>query len=221
MRQRSSCGARVIQGCLTRRGSLGPRRGMPRVRLLGLALAAVLAAAVAAQQPAANDEFQRHMRAGEALQNQDKYDDAIKEFRAALKLSPNNSMAHLWLARALGRTEEAEKAPAARAGVWAPPMAAWSGAGDLEIPLTLYCTGAAAFFIEAWRGESRRAAVLSGLLLGGGLWTKPTAGALALGMVLAVEPWVLDLPTPRLGLFNFEHMVAVRSDGAENLTPAS
>lgn len=71
-----------------------------------LLLVLVFACRVPAQQAAGNAEFQRHMQAGEAFQNQDKYEDAIKEFRAAVKLSPNNSMAHLWLARALGRKTE-------------------------------------------------------------------------------------------------------------------
>jgi hypothetical protein len=74
------------------------------------------------------------------------------------------------------------------AAVWAfyPHAAAWAGAGDLEITLTLYCTGAAAFFIAAWRSERAREAILSGALLSGALWTKPTGGALALGVMLAV-----------------------------------
>lgn len=72
-----------------------------------------------------------------------------------------------------------------------PHVVARYGAGDLEIPLTLYMTGAAAFFIEAWRDENGRVAVLSGLLLGGALWTKPTGGALALGVILAVAGWAV------------------------------
>ena len=74
------------------------------------------------------------------------------------------------------------------AAAWAlyPHVAAWSGAGDLEIVLTLYMTGAAAYFAEAWRTERARPAVVSGLLLAGALWTKPTGGALVLGVMLAV-----------------------------------
>ncbi len=74
------------------------------------------------------------------------------------------------------------------AAIWAfyPHMAAWAGAGDLEITLTLYMTGAAAFFIAAWRAVDARLAVISGLLLAGALWTKPTGGALALGVMLYV-----------------------------------
>ncbi|HEX3054134.1 MAG TPA: glycosyltransferase family 39 protein [Aggregatilineaceae bacterium] len=78
------------------------------------------------------------------------------------------------------------------AAVWAfyPHMLAWSGTGDLEIPVTIYVTGAAAYFVEAWRTGHKRAAMLSGVLLGGALWTKPTSGALALGIMLAVAVWL-------------------------------
>ena len=77
------------------------------------------------------------------------------------------------------------------ATIWAlyPHSAAWAGAGDLEAPLALYFTGASAFFIEAWRSGRAREAALSGVLLGGGLWTKPTAGAWALGVGLAIVAW--------------------------------
>ena len=79
------------------------------------------------------------------------------------------------------------------AAIWSfyPHFAAWYAAGDLEIPLTLYLTGAAAFFVEAWRSERIRLAVISGMLLGGALWTKPTAGALVLGVMLAVAAWAI------------------------------
>lgn len=63
-----------------------------------------LAPRMLAQQP--GDEFQRRLQAGRVLYERDRYDDAIKEFREAVKLQPNNSMAHLWLARALGRKTE-------------------------------------------------------------------------------------------------------------------
>ncbi|WP_119067967.1 ArnT family glycosyltransferase [Aggregatilinea lenta] len=79
------------------------------------------------------------------------------------------------------------------AAIWTfyPHVAAWNGSGDLEIPLTLYVTGASAFFVEAWRTERARFAVLSGLLLAGALWTKPTGGALAIGIALAVGVWAV------------------------------
>ncbi|MBN2304254.1 MAG: glycosyltransferase family 39 protein, partial [Anaerolineae bacterium] len=72
--------------------------------------------------------------------------------------------------------------------VWAfyPHWMAKGGSGDLELTLTVYTTGAAAFFIDAWFTERVRPAVISGLLLAGALWTKPTGGALALGVMLAV-----------------------------------
>ncbi len=75
-----------------------------------------------------------------------------------------------------------------------PHNAAWSQFGDLEVPVTLYFTGTAAFFILGWREQNRRYILLSGLLMGAALWTKPTAGALieSLGLaaiLLAVRWW--------------------------------
>jgi len=88
------------------------------------------------------------------------------------------------------------------AAVWAfyPHMIAWSGTGDLEIPVTLYVTGSAAYFVEAWRTHQRRSAILSGVLLGGALWTKPTSGALALGIMLAVAVWLARRDWSKLGI---------------------
>jgi 4-amino-4-deoxy-L-arabinose transferase-like glycosyltransferase len=83
------------------------------------------------------------------------------------------------------------------AAIWMlyPHNAAWSQFGDLEVPVTLYFTGTAAFFILGWREQNRRYTVLSGLLMGAALWTKPTAGALieSVGLamaVLAVRGWI-------------------------------
>ena len=63
-------------------------------------------------------------------------------------------------------------------------MGEWSRAGDLEIPLAFLFTLAAAFFLLAWTGRKprRRYALIAGLMLGIGLWTKPTMGAFLLGM---------------------------------------
>ncbi|HVO69174.1 MAG TPA: glycosyltransferase family 39 protein, partial [Aggregatilineaceae bacterium] len=108
---------------------------------------------------------------------------------AARVIVPGFNSAMILMAYVLGwRVFGKRRVGLLTAATWAfyPHVAAWSGAGDLEIPLALYMTGAAAFFIDAWRTEQARYAVLSGLLLGGALWTKPTAGALALGMMLAV-----------------------------------
>lgn len=62
----------------------------------------------------------------------------------------------------------------------------WSAAGDLEHPVALYFTGAVVFFIMAWRSHHWRYALISGLMFAGAAWTKPTAGAFALGVVLVV-----------------------------------
>ncbi|MEM7820558.1 MAG: glycosyltransferase family 39 protein, partial [Candidatus Aenigmatarchaeota archaeon] len=74
------------------------------------------------------------------------------------------------------------------AALWAlyPHVAAWSRFGDLEIPLTFLFTLASAFFLMAWTGRQprRRYALIAGLLLGAGLWTKPTMGAFVWGALL-------------------------------------
>ncbi|RMG82539.1 MAG: hypothetical protein D6712_14480, partial [Chloroflexi bacterium] len=78
------------------------------------------------------------------------------------------------------------------AGIWAlyPHVGHWAHIGDLEIPTTFLFTGAAAFFLMAWYESERRLrwhyGALAGLFLGGALWTKPTAGALVWGVMLAV-----------------------------------
>lgn len=113
---------------------------------------------------------------------------------AARAIIPWYNTALVLMAYTLGRLVfRSRRVGLLTATIWAlyPHSAAWAGAGDLEIPLTLYLTGASAFFIEAWRGERAREAVLSGVLLGGALWTKPTGGAWALGAMLAVAGWAL------------------------------
>ncbi len=77
--------------------------------------------------------------------------------------------------------------------LWAffPAHADWARFGDLEVPLTFYFTLAALFFLLAWRGRADqpgrwRYAAAAGLMLGGGMWTKPTAGALVWGIGLAL-----------------------------------
>ncbi|MCA9903723.1 MAG: glycosyltransferase family 39 protein, partial [Anaerolineae bacterium] len=65
----------------------------------------------------------------------------------------------------------------------------WSRMGDLEITLTNSFTLAAAFFTLAWmRSDTTRVrfAILAGLMLGIGLWTKPTMGAFIWGVALVV-----------------------------------
>ena len=74
------------------------------------------------------------------------------------------------------------------AAIWTlyPHVGEWARAGDLEILLAMLFTLAAAFFLLAWSGrEPRRSyALLSGLFLGVGLWTKPTMGAFVWGVGL-------------------------------------
>ncbi len=70
--------------------------------------------AAAAAAGGRNDDFEQHISTGKAFYDQGKNDDAIKEFKAAVRLQPNDSMAHLWLGRALGRkTEKANPVQAA------------------------------------------------------------------------------------------------------------
>ena len=77
------------------------------------------------------------------------------------------------------------------AALWSlhPYVAQWSIVGDLEIPLAFLFTLAAVFFLRAWRQDGdyagrRRDALLSGLILGIALYTKPTAGAFIWGVAL-------------------------------------
>ncbi|MFQ3535562.1 MAG: glycosyltransferase family 39 protein [Aggregatilineales bacterium] len=72
------------------------------------------------------------------------------------------------------------------AAIWSlyPHHAAWSQFGDLEVTVTGYFAGTAAFFILAWQARNTRYALISGLLLAAALWTKPTAGALIQSLLL-------------------------------------
>ncbi|MCC6613750.1 MAG: glycosyltransferase family 39 protein [Anaerolineae bacterium] len=77
------------------------------------------------------------------------------------------------------------------AALWTlyPHVGDWSRMGDLEIALANSFTLASAFFAVAWTqvGSARmRYAILSGVMLGLGLWTKPTMGAFILGVGLVV-----------------------------------
>lgn len=87
------------------------------------------------------------------------------------------------------------------AALWAlyPHVGEWSRAGDLEILLAMLFTLAAAFFLLAWIGREprRQYALLAGLMLGVGLWTKPTMGAFVLGMGLLVA---IELVSVRFNL---------------------
>ena len=81
------------------------------------------------------------------------------------------------------------------AAFWAlyPHTGEWARFGDLEIVLTMLFTLAATFFLQAWTDlrHRRRHALITGLLLGCALWTKPTAGAMVWGvlLLLLIELW--------------------------------
>jgi 4-amino-4-deoxy-L-arabinose transferase-like glycosyltransferase len=98
------------------------------------------------------------------------------------------------------------------AALWAlyPHVGEWTRYGDLEVVLTFLFTGAAAFFLMAWvaltpapspsgRGGAasplfwRRYAVIAGLLLGTGMWTKPTMGAFIWGVALLLAAELVRL----------------------------
>ena len=74
------------------------------------------------------------------------------------------------------------------ATIWAlyPHFGEWSRAGDLEILQSSLFTLAAVYLLLAWVGEQPRRwyAALAGLMLGIGLWTKPTMGAFVWGLAL-------------------------------------
>ncbi len=76
------------------------------------------------------------------------------------------------------------------AGIWAlyPHVGDWARAGDLEIPLTFLFTLAAAYFLDAWmqpdHPHKRRYAIIAGIILGIGMWTKPTMGGFIWGVAL-------------------------------------
>ncbi len=74
------------------------------------------------------------------------------------------------------------------AALWTlyPHSGEWSRAGDLEIPLAFLFTLAAAYFLTAWTSSNhqRRYAAIAGVVLGIGLWTKPTMGAFVWGIAL-------------------------------------
>ncbi|MCS6835648.1 MAG: glycosyltransferase family 39 protein [Anaerolineae bacterium] len=102
---------------------------------------------------------------------------------------------HLWAilaAYSLGRLVFDRRVGFVLATLWTffPQVGEWAMMGDLEIPLTASFTLAAALFLWAWIQpqaiHARRAALLSGLMLGLALWTKPTGGAFVWGVALLV-----------------------------------
>lgn len=78
------------------------------------------------------------------------------------------------------------------AAIWAlyPHVAAWAHVGDLEITLAAVSTVMILCFLLAWQANTsalrRQYALMSGLALGLAMWTKPTAGALIIGVLLVL-----------------------------------
>jgi hypothetical protein len=103
---------------------------------------------------------------------------------AAKVIVPYLGMGSILITYVLGNRLFGRRAGLIGAAVWAlyAHAAGWAQYADLEVPVTFYFTGAAAFAIVAWQATDRRArvryAVLGGVLAGAALWTKPTAGAL-------------------------------------------
>lgn len=111
---------------------------------------------------------------------------------AARAVMPFVQLGAVLMVYTLGNRLVSRRAGIFAAAIWTlyPNVGYWSRIGDLEIPLTFGFTGAAAFFLMAWRetdaGLRRQYAIIAGLLLGIAMWTKPTGGALIWGVVLAV-----------------------------------
>ncbi|MBL8130465.1 MAG: glycosyltransferase family 39 protein [Anaerolineae bacterium] len=114
---------------------------------------------------------------------------------AARAVVPLLHVGAILAAYVLGRLVDSRRTGVYLAALWTlyPHVGEWSRAGDLEIPLTFSFTLAAAFFLKAWfdagspatsRRDRLRHAALSGAAFGVALWTKPTAGAFALGVAL-------------------------------------
>jgi hypothetical protein len=87
------------------------------------------------------------------------------------------------------------------AAIWAlyPHVGEWSRAGDLEMLQAALFTLASAYVLTGWTGQGQRRwyAALGGLILGIGLWTKPTMGAFVWGLALLV---VIDLVRVRFNI---------------------
>ncbi|MDZ4768635.1 MAG: glycosyltransferase family 39 protein [Chloroflexota bacterium] len=109
---------------------------------------------------------------------------------AARAVVPILHVGAILAAYTLGRLLDGRRTGVYLAALWAlyPHVGEWSRAGDLEIPLAMSFTLASAFFLRAWMTAgapgARRDALIAGLAFGVALWTKPTAGAFAIGVGL-------------------------------------
>lgn len=111
--------------------------------------------------------------------------DAINDHAARVVL-PWFAVTGILMTYVLGARLFNRRAGLLAAAIWTlyPHHAVWSQFGDLEVTVTLYFTGAAACFALGWRERSARYIILSGLMMGGALWAKPTAGALIQSVAL-------------------------------------
>lgn len=107
---------------------------------------------------------------------------------AARTVVPYFALASILMAYMLGAKLFNRRIGLLTAAIWAlyPHHAVWSQFGDLEVSVTLYFTATATFFMLGWRDRQRRYVMLSGLLMGAALWTKPTAAALVESLVLII-----------------------------------
>ncbi|MEO0560971.1 MAG: hypothetical protein AAF125_02585 [Chloroflexota bacterium] len=109
---------------------------------------------------------------------------------AARAVLPLLQLGAILAAYNLGARAFNRRAGIALAALWTlyPAVGEWSRMGDLEIPMAFLVTGAAVFFFMSWAAPlssfARRYALLAGLIYGVALWTKPTAGGFALGVML-------------------------------------
>ncbi len=111
---------------------------------------------------------------------------------AARAVIPFMHLGSILAAYVLGRMLFNRRVGIFTAAIWAlyPHVGDWAHVGDLEIPLTFLFTLTAAFFLRSWLADETRTrrvyALLAGLVFGVAMWTKPTAGAFILGVMLLV-----------------------------------
>ncbi len=112
---------------------------------------------------------------------------------AARTVVPIFALASILMAYLLGSRLFNRRVGLLTAAMWAlfPQHTAWSQFGDLEVPITLYFTATALFFVLGWRERKQRYIILSGVFMGAALWTKPTAFALPESLVLIAGVWAL------------------------------
>ena len=134
---------------------------------------------------------------------------------AARTVVPYFELGSIAITYVLGQRLAGRRAGLVGAAIWAlySHHAGWAQYADLEVPLTFYFTGAAAYFIVAWRDVANRTAyaLLGGVIAGAALWTKPTAGALIESAVLIAAVVLLWTLRRTLGSLRVRLMTALRA----------